>query len=356
MNFLLTDEQQAIFDAILAFARDETDGGARRKAFEGEASAIHRFWAGLMDLGAGGLAIPTLYGGLGLGCVEMALASEAIGYTGGPGPFIPHNLAGLAISLGGDQQMKERLLPALASGSRIATLAVAEGNDAWLPEALKAAPAAGALDCTKRHVIGADMASMAVVLLADGAVAVVEQAPVAKATDPADRTRPIFDLTFEGAEVSILRGDPDLSGKLRDAALILLAADSFGGARRCLEMTVDYAKIREQFGRPIGSFQAVKHQLANMAANVETARGLYWYSALAFDQDGPDRERMAALAKTHLCDLYAQVAREAIELHGGIGFTWEYDLGIWLRRAMFNAAQFGGSVLHRSRYAALAGW
>ena len=144
--------------------------------------------------------------------------------------------------------------------------------------------------------------------------------------------------------------------RARDAGLVLLAADACGGARRCIDMTVGYVLQREQFGQPIGAFQAVKHQIADVACELEPAVSLWWYAAHAFDHI-PDRaERHAALAKARLTDLYDRTTRVATELHGGIGFTWEFDLHLWFRRAVFDRAFLGEAEYHRLRAADLAGW
>jgi alkylation response protein AidB-like acyl-CoA dehydrogenase len=137
---------------------------------------------------------------------------------------------------------------------------------------------------------------------------------------------------------------------------VLLAADALGGATRCVESSVAYAKTREQFGVPIGHFQALKHQLANMALEVEPSRALVWFAAHAFDALPGDAPRAAALAKAHLGDVYAQVARDTVEAHGGIGFTWECDVQIWFKRALFDRAFCGTPAEHRERAARLAGW
>jgi alkylation response protein AidB-like acyl-CoA dehydrogenase len=137
---------------------------------------------------------------------------------------------------------------------------------------------------------------------------------------------------------------------------VLLAADAFGGAACCVDMAAAYALEREQFGTVIGRFQGLKHQRANMAVDVEPARGLYWYAAHAFDAVPADAQRMAALAKAHLGDRYLQAARDATEAHGGIGYTWEYPLHVWLKRAVFDRVYLGAPAEHRRRSAALAGW
>ena len=143
---------------------------------------------------------------------------------------------------------------------------------------------------------------------------------------------------------------------MRDAALVLLAADAFGSGQRLLDMCVQYAKEREQFGVTIGHFQALKHQLANLALEIEPTRGLYWYAAHAFDHVQDESARTAALAKAHITDRTMQIARDAVEAHGGIGFTWECDVQIWFKRAMFDRAWMGTPSVHRERAAQMAGW
>ena len=137
---------------------------------------------------------------------------------------------------------------------------------------------------------------------------------------------------------------------------MLLSADAFGGSSKLVETCVEYAGIREQFGRPIGSFQAVKHLLADLAVRTEPSRGLLWYAAYAFDALPEESERTAALAKAHFTDRYIQTARDAVELHGGIGFTWECDVQIWFKRALFDRAYLGTPDYHRERSARIAGW
>jgi len=131
---------------------------------------------------------------------------------------------------------------------------------------------------------------------------------------------------------------------------------AFGGASRCLDLAVEYAKTREQFDRPIGAFQALKHQLANMALEIEPARAMYWYAAYTQDHAPAEAARSAALAKAHLTDVFAQAARDAVEAHGGIGYTWEYPLHMWVKRSLFDRAYLGIPAIHRQRAADLAGW
>ena len=153
-----------------------------------------------------------------------------------------------------------------------------------------------------------------------------------------------------------LAGGVDAAGRVRDLALILLAADAFGGASRCVEMAVAYAQSREQFGVTIGHFQGLKHQLANLAVDVEPARALYWYAAHAYDHVPDEATRIAALAKAHVTARFMHAARDTVEAHGGYGCTWECEVQIWFKRAMFDRAFFGTPAVHRERAASLASW
>jgi len=144
--------------------------------------------------------------------------------------------------------------------------------------------------------------------------------------------------------------------RVRDAALVLLAADALGGAWKLVELSTEYAKHREQFGRKIAEFQAVKHQLADMAIQVEPARALVWYAAHAFDHIPGEAEHAAAMAKAHVTDRYLQVSRDAVEIYGGIGLTWECEVHIWLKRALFDRTYLGLPAIHRERCARLSAW
>jgi len=171
-----------------------------------------------------------------------------------------------------------------------------------------------------------------------------------------DRTRPLDVLRLDGAASDPLPEGVRAAPRVCDAACVLLAADAWGGASRLVEDSVAYAKTREQFGVPIAQFQAVKHQLADMAIAVEPARHLVWFAAHAFDHLPEEAPRAAALAKSHLGDRFFEVARDAVEVHGGIGFTWECDVQIWYKRALFDRAFLGTPDMHRERAAQLAGW
>jgi alkylation response protein AidB-like acyl-CoA dehydrogenase len=163
-------------------------------------------------------------------------------------------------------------------------------------------------------------------------------------------------MQLDHVHSDLLPGGLEAAERVRQAGLVLIAADAFGGASHCLQAAVDYAKQREQFGVTIAHFQAIKHQLADMALEVEPCRALYWYAAHAFDHVPSDAARFASLAKAHICERYLVAARRAIEIHGGIGYTWECDMHFFLRRAIFDRAYLGSPSRHRSRFADLTGW
>jgi alkylation response protein AidB-like acyl-CoA dehydrogenase len=207
--------------------------------------------------------------------------------------------------------------------------------------------------------MGADHAELFVVGTAGGGLALVERGDWAmpEPVKGSDLTRRLWSVRFDDAPAAIIApADAPAGRRLSDAALLFLAADALGGAKQCLAMSVEYAKSREQFGVAIGQFQALKHQLANMALEVEPARALVWYAAYALQNRLPDASRAAAHAKAHLADRFTSITRAATQAHGGIGYTWEYDLQIWFRRSLFDRAYLGLPSLHRERVAEMAGW
>jgi alkylation response protein AidB-like acyl-CoA dehydrogenase len=293
--------------------------------------------------------------------LDLSVVAEAFGARAVPGPFLAHVLAALAISEGGTEKQRERWLPALVSGEQIGTLAFKKAGPHWPPEArahisCPATTPPPAINLQMSHVLYPQLADVIVVVTEEGRLLLVEQPGDHAAfgnVSCMDISRRTSYLVLADAPATEL--DMDAS-RLRDAALVLLASDAFGGASRCVGVAVAFALERKQFGNIIGRFQALQHQLANMAVDVEPARGLYWYAAHAFDAAPSDSARMAALAKAHIGDRYLQVARDATEVHGGIGYTWDYPLHIWLKRAVFDRMYLGASAEYRRRSAQLAGW
>lgn len=305
-----------------------------------------------MDAGLGGLLISEAFGGTDLGLEAASLALEIIGRTAAPGPYMGHVLAGWAISQSDNEALKACWLPKLATGEVAGAVAL----EGWTPDAWRLDASGGTLTGEIGLAAGAGRAQVLVVGVKDGLAVVDTSAGVeAVAIEGIDPTRRLWKVTLSGAAATPILSN--IAGqRLVDAGLVLMAADALGGAEQCLTMSVDYAKQREQFGVIIGRFQALKHQLANMALEVEPARALVWYAAYAWDLNLPDASRVAAHAKAHLCDRFVSVARAAVQAHGGIGYTWDYDLQIWFKRSLFDRAFLGAPSLHRERAAALAGW
>jgi alkylation response protein AidB-like acyl-CoA dehydrogenase len=358
MDFGLSDEQRLLQDTVEKFLEKENDATKLRARFDAEEAFDASFWRGLAELGLAGLVIPEAHGGAGLQLLDAALAAETLGRFAAPGPFLGHTLASLALALGGRAEQQRRWLPRLATGDAVASVAFAEPGGVWQPEDWRLT-AGASLTGVKEHVPSAARADLLVVGTAGGGLALVETGRGGATIEPfpgVDRTRRLDTVRFEGAAAEALPGGVSAALRVRDAGLVLLAADAFGGAARLLETTVEYAKTREQFGVTIGHFQALKHQLANMALEIEPGRGLFWYAAHAFDQASEDAPRMAALAKAHLGDRFLGVARDAVEAHGGLGYTWECDVQIWFKRAIFDRTFLGSSAVHRERSAQLAGW
>jgi alkylation response protein AidB-like acyl-CoA dehydrogenase len=359
VNFGLSEEQELLQHTVEQFLEKECPPLRLHEIFDDDAPYDAALWRGMAELGLAGLVVPEEYGGAGLEMIDLALVAETLGRGAAPGPFFGNALATLALVLGGSPAQRERWLPKLASGEVLGSVALAEPGGVWEPSRWSAAVENGRLSGTKPHVPNGESAAVFVVGTAGGGLALVERGAEGVKTVPidgVDRTRRLDELALESAPCEPLENGPSAAPRVRDAGLCLLAADAFGGASKCVEMSVEYAKTREQFGVTIGHFQALKHQLANMATEIEPSRGLYWYAAHAFDALPDEAERAAALAKAHITDRFMQIGRDTVEAHGGIGFTWESDVQIWFKRAMFDRAFLGTPALHRERAASLAGW
>lgn len=356
MKFHPSEEQIAIQDALRGTLADAMPSEKLHALVDGDADFDRESWDALMALGLGGLALPEAIGGAGLGLLDLAMALEVLGQGAVVGPVAQHALAGIAVNLTADTALRDQWLPRLASGESVATLAF---GGQWLPESWDVELTDGKASGTVRFVPGASKAGVVLVGIKDGGLALVEMGEGVSVTaiPSSDRTRRLSTLNFDGAPATLLFQPGDAAvARLFNAALVLSAADALGGAQYCLDLSVGYAKEREQFGVAIGRFQALKHQLATMALEIEPARALMWYAAYAWDSKLPDASRAAAMAKAHIADRFVSVARAAVAAHGGIGYTWEYGLNIWFRRSLFDRAYLGSPAVHRARSADLAGW
>jgi len=359
MLFSLHDEQLAMQASIGAFQRNACPVETVQRIFNSEAGYDPALWRELCNLGAVAVALPAEHGGMGLELFDLALVAESLGAGAMPGPFLGHALASLAVAWCGDHEQRARWLPKLANGELLATFALAEDEGRWQPDEWTMELGERSSG-RKLFVPYAAQSQLLVVGLKGGLLGIVESAPDTvrcTPTDAVDRTRRVGSVEFNESPVELLRGStPELTQRWRDAALVLLAADAFGGASRCVQMATEYANTREQYGAKIGEFQGLKYQIVDTACAVEPSRGLYWHSAHTFTHSPRESERLAALAKAHLTEVYVQAARNMIEVHGGIGYTWEFHAHIYLKRAMFDYAFLGSADLHRRRAIELAGW
>jgi alkylation response protein AidB-like acyl-CoA dehydrogenase len=362
MDFGLSEDQVLFKDSLRRFLDAECPTTRVRAIMEGPDGHDRSLWRSLAEMGATGLTIPPAYGGAGLELLDLALAAEELGRAATPGPFLAVAMATTALVESGNAEAQGRWLPGLASGECVLTFALGEGIGEWDAARLATRANGGKLTGEKPVVPYAGVADALVVAAEDadgpGLFLVARGAPGLTVSPLAgvDMTRRVDRVVFADTPAAKLATGRAAIDRSRDAGLVLLAADAYGGARRCLDMTAQYAVTREQFGQVIGAFQGVKHQLADLATDLEPALSLWWYAAHAHDHIQDRAERHAALAKALLADLYDRAIRTAIELHGGIGFTWEFDLHLWFRRAMFDRAYLGESRYHRARAAELAGW
>lgn len=327
-------------------------------------------WGPLAEqIGVAGLAVPEEYGGAGGGARDVQVVMEELGRCLSPVPFLGSSvLAAGALLASGDAAACARLLPPLAEGSSVGLLAWAE-QGSWEPDSVRAdaVPGPGGgwhVTGTKEHVLDADGADLLLVAARTGAGVSLFEVPVEGAgarREPVvtmDQTRPQARWVLSGAEGRLVGTDGDghrVLSHVRDLACVALAGEQTGAAGRCLELTVEHVLQRVQFGRPIGSFQAVKHRLADAYVLVESARSAALGAAFAADEDPAALPRLAAVAGSVCSEAFSAVAAEMIQLHGGIGITWEHDAHRYFKRAHGSSQLFGPAARHRERLGAELG-
>ncbi|HVV10502.1 acyl-CoA dehydrogenase family protein [Amycolatopsis sp.] len=368
MSVSFTEEQEDLRRLVRRFCTEQSPSKEIRRVLESGQGWDRGLWSRLAaQLGLQGVAIPAEYGGAGGGPVELGIVLEELGRALLVSPYLSSvALAGQALTSSADEAAKARWLPGIADGSLIATLAVAEETGSWDPAAVRttAEPAGTGwtLRGTKMFVTDGTTAGLVLVVAraADGPglFAVESGAGGMRTTklDAVDLTRELARVDLDAAPATRIGTAADSAAHLetlRDLVLVAIAAEQIGGAARCLEMAVDYAKIRVQFERPIGSFQAIKHKCADLLVEVESGRSASYY-ALGV-APGPEAAIASALAKTYCSGAYTHAAKENIQIHGGIGFTWEHDAHLYLKRAKSDEILFGSPAHHRSRLATLAG-
>jgi alkylation response protein AidB-like acyl-CoA dehydrogenase len=334
---------------------------------DGNETHAEEVWKGLVDLGVPGVGIPEEFGGLGLSPLELCVVAEEIGRAAAPVPFDTSVvLATEALKLAGSDAQKKKWLPLLASGEAIGTLAVAEGPQPPRPRGIRTTFGGGRLNGKKVPVADGEAATFAVVLantggqnsnMGDRAVSLVlvdlKQSPVTrKRVETIDPARKHAELTFNDAAAELLGAEGEgwrTLERLYDAAAVYFAFAQVGGAESAMWMARDYALQRQAFGRAIGSYQAIKHKLADCYVKLELARSNAYYGAMMLTDGGADLPVAAAAARIAATEAYDFAAKENIQTHGGIGFTWEADTQFHYRRARVMALSIGGPMAWKDK-------
>ena len=369
MDFGFSEEQEMLRSSARDFLAKEAPMTYVRKMMEDEVGFTGDLWKKMADLGWMGLILPEDYGGSGLDFVDLIVVLEEMGRVVLPGPFFSTVvLGGVALLEGASDALKQALLPKLASGDLKVTLAQLEPSGRWDADGIQlAAKADGGgfvLSGTKLFVPDAHVADQMVVAArtpgskgADGIslFLIDARAPGITTTQlkTMDQTRRLGEVVLKDVRVPADRvlgtagGGWALLDRVIDRGKVGLCAEMCGGAQRVLEMSVDYAKVREQFGKPIGSFQAIQHKCANMLVEVESSKSVTYYAAWAVANDVAEAPLAAAMAKAYCSDAYRHVSGEGIQIHGGIGFTWEHDMHIYFKRAKSSEVTFGDATWNR---------
>jgi len=371
VEFGFSEEQELLRKTVRDFLEQNAPMSRVREVME--ASPVHApdLWEEMAALGWTGLCFEESYGGAGLGMVELCVLVEELGRALTPVPFLPTAIAGFALAEVGDSAQRERWLAPICSGEATATLAITEDRGTEDPDDFELHAVRDGdrwiLSGRKRFVPDAAVADFLVVAArtdrddpgAVGLFVVPRDTPgVASAPmSSMDLLRPLAEVSFDGVTLAnefLLGADsraaPGLA-KVLDRARVMIAAEMVGGAEVCLEASVAYAKEREQFGKPIGVNQAIKHKCADMLFAVESSKSITYYAAWA-NQEGNDEAAIAAaMAKSFVSDSYRDTSAENIQIHGGVGFTWEYDCHLYFKRAKSDEAWFGNATFHRERVA-----
>ena len=374
MDFGFSPEQDMLRETARKFLAEESPSPFVRKMIDDPAGITPDLWQKLADLGWLGLIYPEEYGGAGLGFVDLAVILEEMGRAVFPGPYFSTLLlGGLAILDGGSETQKKAWLPRIAAGEARVTLAWTEPNGRWDAQGITVTAKRDrnnfVVTGTKLFVPDAHTADALVVaarIEGEGENGVClfllpRESPGVTVTllPTMDQTRKLCEVTFTVTRVpaqALLgeagRGWPILR-RVIDRATVALCAEMCGGAQKVLEMCTEYAKVRTAFGKPIGTYQAVKHKCADMLLLTENAKSITYYAAWAASGDVPEASLAASMAKAYASDAYRKVAGDAIQIHGGIGFTWEHDLHLYFKRAKGSEVTFGDATYHRERVAQL---
>jgi alkylation response protein AidB-like acyl-CoA dehydrogenase len=374
MNFGFTDEQELLRAEVRKFLDQSCPVDEVRKLMETEPGYSRELWKQLAELGWLGLTIPEAHGGAALGFVDLVVLLEETGRSLFPSPLLATTLAARVLAESGSAEQQSRWLPGLADGTRIGTLAVLEESDLLAPEGIDLAGERDGdgfrLSGEKLYVPDAGNADLLVVAFRTGtareavSLAVVE----ADATGVEARHSPGMDLTkrlgrlrLDGVRIGgdALLGKPGAAwpplARALDQGACAVTAEAVGAAQALLDLTVGYAQQREQFGQPIGRFQGVKHPLAEMYVDIESFRSLAYFAAWALDESVEQAPLAVSRAKAYASEVFPRIGIDCVQLHGGIGYTWEYDAQLYLKRAKWMRPMYGDASFHYERVARLGG-
>ncbi len=362
MNFAFSEEQEELRRITRQFLESKSPETEVRRLMETTEGYDPAVWSQMAnELGLQSLVIPEEYGGQGFTYVELTVVLEEMGRALLAAPFYSTVvLATNAVLHSGDEAAKKEILPGIASGETIATLALTEPNGKWDLSGVEATATksgdAWTIDGTKMFVLDGHVADVIIVAArtgaglslfkVDGDAAGLTRTPLATM----DQTRKQAKLEFSGVPATLIGTDggaDEVLGRVLDLAVVALAAEQVGGAQKVLDMSVEYAKDRVQFGRPIGSFQAIKHKCADMLLEVESAKSAAYYAAWCAAELNDELPEVACLAKAYCSEAYFHSAAENIQIHGGIGFTWEHPAHLYFKRAKSSELLFGDPTYHR---------
>jgi alkylation response protein AidB-like acyl-CoA dehydrogenase len=371
MDFGLTAEQQQLKESARSFLAKECSTVRVRQIMASTDGTSRELHDGIAKLGWHGLLVPAEHGGAGLTMLDMALLLEECGHAGLPGPFLFSSvLAAWALSAGSSESLKLNWLKALGEGRAIGTVAIVEASDSLNPADFSTTARRESegfvLNGRKMFVPYPHVADFILVAAridnSDLALFAVNRDAAGvrvKLHNSLDLTRRVGTVELAGAKVNadaLVHAGVEFYQRLLAVGAVAIAADSLGGMERALELAVEYSKVREQFGKPIGAYQALQHAAAEIVADLEPARSLLWYAAHALDAVPADALRTASMVKARTCEAYMLNTDKAVLMHGGIGFTWDHDIHLWFKRARFNESFFGSPSFHRERVALLSGY
>jgi len=367
MNFAFTEEQEMLRSSVAGFLDAKVPMTRVRELMESDPGYDRAIWAEMAGLGLPAMHIPEEYGGAGFTQLELGVVLEEAGRRLTPSPLFATVVLGAnLLLLAGSEEQKQGRLPGVAAGERTLAVAVVDQGGGWDPDSITttARPEGGGvvLDGVKSYVVDGHTADVVIAAAKDEAGELgfyLVEGDAAGVTRELlvtlDMTRKQAVVRLDGVEVGpeakLERGGAEVLADLYDLAAVGLAFEAVGGAAKCMEMSVAYAKARIQFGRPIGSFQAVKHACADMLVAVESSRSAAYYAGWAASADDPELRIAAPLAKAYCADAYFQVAAATIQVHGGIGFTWEHDAHLYFKRAKTSQLMLGDSAAWRAKLA-----